>query len=83
MSRSMADKDKLIEQLNSHKTQLQNEIAQIEATVKEKEEIIEDQVKTIEILRGEVEKMGRKEKEAELKSEVINGYMENIKREVE
>ncbi len=83
VSRSMADKDKLIEQLNSHKTQLQNEIAQIEATVKEKEEIIEDQVKTIEILRGEVEKMGRKEKEAELKSEVVNGYMENIKREVE
>lgn len=83
VSRSMADKDKLIEQLNSHKTQLQNEIAQIEATVKEKEEIIEDQVKTIEILRGEVEKMGRKEREAELKSEVVNGYMENIKREVE
>lgn len=27
--------------------------------------------------------MGRKEREAELKSEVVNGYMENIKREVE
>ena len=79
----MGDKDKLIQQLNSHKTQLQNEISQLESIVKEKEEIIEDQVKTIDLLRGEIDRMTKREKEVELKSEVVNGYMENMKRQVE
>jgi FtsZ-binding cell division protein ZapB len=51
--------------------------------VKEKEEIIEDQVKTIDLLRGEIDRMTKREKEVELKSEVVNGYMENMKRQVE
>ena len=83
VSRSMGDKDKLIQQLNTHKTQLQNEISQLESVVKEKEEIIEDQVKTIELLRGEIDKMSKREKEVELKSEIVNNYMENMKRQVE
>ena len=83
VSRSMNDKDKLIQQLNTHKTQLQNEISQLESVVKEKEEIIEDQVKTIELLRGEIDKMSKREKEVELKSEIVNTYMENMKRQVE
>ncbi len=83
VSRSMGDKDKLIQYFNSHKTQLQNEISQLESIVKEKEEIIEDQVKTIDLLRGEIDRMTKREKEVELKSEVVNGYMENMKRQVE
>ena len=79
----MGDKDKLIQQLNSHKTELQNEISQLESVVKEKEEIIQDQVKTIELLRGEIDKMNRREKEGELRAEVVNTYMETMKRQVE
>ncbi len=79
----MGDKDKLIQQLNSHKTELQNEISQLESVVKEKEEIIQDQVKTIELLRGEIDKMNRREKEGDLRSEIVNTYMETMKRQVE
>lgn len=55
----------------------------MEAVVKEKEEIVVDQIKKIEELRCEIDKMAKREKEGELREEVINNYIENMKREVD
>jgi hypothetical protein len=55
----------------------------LEAVVKEKEEIVVDQIKKIEELRCEIDKMAKREKEGELREEVINNYIENMKREVD
>jgi hypothetical protein len=55
----------------------------LEAVVKEKEDIVVDQIKKIEELRCEIDKMAKREKEGELREEVINNYIENMKREVD
>lgn len=52
--RQLGDKDKLISQLHSHKTTLENEISHYEAIVKEKEDVISTQQKSIEQLRSEI-----------------------------
>jgi len=63
VSRSIADKDKLIQQINGQKTELQNEVTQLQAVIGEKEEIISDQTKAIEQLRAENARMAKKQQE--------------------
>ena len=63
VSRSLGDKDKLIQQLNAQKTELQNEITQTQAVVHEKEEIIVAQTQTIEQLRADCARMAKRQQE--------------------
>jgi hypothetical protein len=83
VSRSIAEKDKLIQQINGQKTELQNEITHLHAVIGEKEEIISDQTKAIEQLRAENARMAKKQQEQELKNEVVNEYMDRLKREAD
>lgn len=77
--RQLTDKDKLIQQLNGHKTVLETEINHIEKIVQEKEELIQNQKETIDQLRQVNENNTTKSREVELREEVLNNYMESSK----
>ena len=77
--RQLTDKDKLIQQLNGHKTALETEINHIEKVVQEKEELIQNQKETIDELRQVNDNTRSKIRDIELREEVLNNYMESSK----
>jgi peptidoglycan hydrolase CwlO-like protein len=79
--RQMQDKDKVITNLHTQKTNMENEVARLEAEIQEKEGVIEGQQKSIEALKNEVGLKEKKCAEYETRFEVAAKYMENSKKE--
>lgn len=81
--RQAADKDKLIQQINGHKQELESEISHLERFVAEKEELVQNQKETIDQLKSELGESKIKEQESSLMQEVVNSYLEATKRQYE
>ena len=77
------EKDKLLSQINTQKTELENEVSHLEKVVAEKEELIQNQKSAIDHLKGESFKDKQKAQEIELRQEVVNSYLEATKKSYE